>query len=73
MSGWLSNLPMITPVAFGSLPAAQEGMIAVINDGLAVNCADGSCTTFGTHVTGGGGALQLLIWYNNANWTLIGK
>jgi hypothetical protein len=74
MSGWISDILAITAVPFASLPAAPiQGMVATINDGLAGNCADGSCTTFGTNVTGGTGALKLLIWYNNAHWTLIGK
>ena len=34
---------------------------------------DSSCTTWGTTVTGGGGALNLLLWNNGANWTLVGK
>lgn len=74
MSGWINDVITLTPVAFASLPASpSNGMIMAINDGLAGNCADGSCTTFGTHVTGGTGALKLLVWYNGANWTLIGK
>jgi hypothetical protein len=58
---------------FGSLPSAIQGMTATIGDGLAGNCGDSSCTTFGTNVTGGGGALHLMIWYNGTNWTLVGK
>lgn len=59
---------------FANLPASpSQGMIASITDGLAGNCGDGSCTTFGTNVTGGGGALNLLIWYNGSHWTLTGK
>lgn len=50
-----------------------SGKIAYITDGLAGNCGDSSCTTFGTTVTGGSGALKLLMWYDGANWTLIGK
>jgi hypothetical protein len=58
---------------FGSLPSALQGMTATIGDGLAGNCGDSSCTTFGTTVTGGGGALHLQLWYNGTNWTLTGK
>jgi hypothetical protein len=35
--------------------------MAYISDGLAGNCGDAACTTFGTTVTGGGGALKLLM------------
>lgn len=60
---------------FADLPAAADanGMIAAITDGLAGNCGDATCTTWGTTVTGGGGALKLLLWSNGTNWTLIGK
>jgi hypothetical protein len=59
---------------FASLPSSPGvGEIATITNGLAGNCADGTCTTFGTNVTGGGGALKLLLWYNGTNWTLMGK
>lgn len=74
MSGWINDVLVLTPVAFSSLPSTpSEGMVMAINDGLAGNCADGSCTTWGTNVTGGTGTLKLLLWYNNAHWTLIGK
>ncbi len=65
--------PKVAPLTFATLPATVAGTVAYITDGAAGNCADGTCTTFGTNVTGGGGALKLLLWYNNANWTLIGK
>jgi hypothetical protein len=29
--------------------------------------------TFGSAVTGGGGALKLLVWWDGTAWTLIGK
>lgn len=61
------------PQLFSALPAspfASEEF--TISDGKAANCADGTCTTFGTHVTAGGGALNLKIRWNGANWTLIG-
>lgn len=58
---------------FANLPATTAGTMVYMTDGAAGNCGDGTCTTFGTTVTGGGGALKLLVWYNNANWTLIGK
>lgn len=62
------------PTTFAGLPATPaQGMMATITDGLATNCGDGSCTTFGTTVTGGTGALHLNLWYNGSNWTLIGK
>lgn len=58
---------------FASLPATTAGTVAYITDGLAANCGDTSCTTWGTNVTGGTGALKLLVWYNGSHWTLIGK
>jgi hypothetical protein len=58
---------------FATLPAATAGTVVYIADGATGNCGDSACTTFGTAVTGGGGALKLLIWYNAAGWTLIGK
>lgn len=67
------DIAMVNPIAFASLPTPTFGMIAVVKDGLAANCGDGTCTTFGTTVTAGGGALKLAIWYNGTNWTLIGK
>ena len=64
----------ITVTTFSGLPAATVGTVACITDGLATNCQDASCTSWGTKVTGGGGALKLLLWCNaSGNWTLIGK
>lgn len=60
-------------VTFANLPTASSGYEAYITDGLAANCGDTTCTTWGTTVTSGGGALKLLIWYNGVNWTLVGK
>jgi hypothetical protein len=51
-------LPALT---FATLPPAVPGTMASISDGLAANCGDGAFTTFGTAVTGGGGALKLLL------------
>lgn len=61
-----------TATTFASL-SAVTGTIAFVNDGLAASCGDAACTTWGTTVTGGGGSLQLLVWYNGVHWTLIGK
>ncbi len=58
---------------YANLPAQVIGQFAYITDGKASNCADTTCTTFGTNVTGGGGALPLLIWWNGAHYTLVGK
>jgi hypothetical protein len=63
-------LPALT---FATLPRAVAGTQAYITDGLAGNCGDAACTTFGTNVTGGGGALKLLLWNNGQPWTLRGK
>ena len=75
MTGWYVDILWNTPRAYSSLPAASvvPGAVAAINDGKAANCADGTCTTFGTVVSAGGGALPLLLWSNGMNWTLIGK
>jgi hypothetical protein len=58
---------------FANLPSPVIGTMGSITDGLAANCGDTTCTTFGTTVTGGGGALHLLVWNNGTNWTLMGK
>jgi hypothetical protein len=65
-----SALPALT---FATLPPAVVGTQAYVTDGLAANCGDAACTTFGTAVTGGGGALKLLLWNNGQAWTLRGK
>lgn len=62
-SSLFANLPPSSPI----------GQTAYITDGKASNCGDAACTTFGTTVTGGGGALNLKLWWNGANWTLIGR
>ena len=65
--------PSVIPAyTFATLPTTRAGTVAYMTDGATGNCADAACTTFGTAVTGGGGALKLLIWYNNAAWHLIG-
>lgn len=68
-----SDAHYMTGVAFASLPSAAAGEISYITDGKAANCGDSACTTWGTTVTAGGGALKLLLWNNGANWTLVGK
>ena len=55
-----------------TLPPATPGTMAYITDGLAANCGDAACTTFGTTVTGGG-ALKLFVWADGSHWTLKGK
>ena len=64
------SLPALT---FATLPPAVAGTIAYMADGATGNCGDSACAAFGTTVTGGGGALKILIFYDGANWTLIGK
>lgn len=77
MGGNAFNLKLspaaINGFAFSSLPTPAAGMMAYVTDGLAANCGDSACTAWGTTVTGGGGSLKLLVWYNNSNWTLVGK
>jgi hypothetical protein len=56
----------ITPgagVAVASLPTPTTGMVARVTNALA--------PTVGATVAGGGAA-QALVWYNGANWTVIG-
>jgi hypothetical protein len=64
------SFPALT---FATLPPAVTGTMAYISDGAAGNCGDGTCTTFGTTVTGGGGSVKILAWWNGSNWTLVGK
>lgn len=82
-SGYTSGLASGMARTYTSLPGnagsnsnypAQDGMVYDIVDGLAANCADGTCTTWGTHVSGGGGALHLQVRWNaaKAQWTLTG-
>lgn len=74
--GTINGAPDINaPLTFATLPTAATaaGNVSYITDGKASNCADTTCTTFGTGVTGGGGALPLLIWYTGAAWHLVGK
>jgi hypothetical protein len=64
----------LTGSAFASLPAAPPaGTLAYITDAIATGCADTTCTTFGTNITAGGGALKKLGWWNGTNWKLIGQ
>lgn len=66
--------PVQSGLLFAALPASPlAGTVAYITDGLAANCGDSACTTFGTNITGGTGTLKLLAWYNGAHWTLMGK
>jgi hypothetical protein len=58
---------------FSKLPGTIAGYYVTITDGKASNCGDSACTTWGTTVTGGGGALHLLLWANGTNYTLVGK
>lgn len=63
----------VNGIIFSALPTPAAGMMAYITDGKSSNCGDSACTTFGTTITAGAGALKLLAWYNGSNWTLIGK
>jgi hypothetical protein len=73
-AGDAPTTPLPAPTTtFAGLPTPVAGMYAYITDGKASNCADTTCTTFGTAVTGGTGALPLFIWYTGAAWHLVGK
>lgn len=50
--------------AFGDLPTPILGMMAVIEDS--------NTTTWGATAAGGGSS-TVLLWYNGANWTVIGS
>lgn len=63
-SWYVGNVPL-TPVAFAALPASpSEGMIAAVTDS--------NTATWGDTVAGGG-ANNVLAFYNGANWTVAGK
>ena len=74
-----ANDPNTTPLpapttTYAGLPGSPvAGMYAYISDGKSTNCGDSACTTWGTTVTAGAGALKLFIWFNGTNWTLAGK
>lgn len=53
--------PRLTPIAFASLPTGAEGMIAAITDS--------NTATWGATIAGGG-ANNVLGFYNGANWTV---
>jgi hypothetical protein len=61
-------LPITT---FTNLPGAVFRRIGGISDGLAANCGDGACTAPGTIISGGGGALMLLVYADGTNWRLL--
>jgi hypothetical protein len=64
--------PIITAHTYAGLPASPTaGQISHIIDGLAANCGDGACKLPNTTVTGGGGALDLLIGYDGAAWRIF--
>lgn len=67
------NTNKVAALIFTTLPVGVAGITAYITDGKSTNCGDGACTTWGTTVTGGTGALKLLVWFNGTNWTLVGK
>ena len=74
-TNWRVVMSPNNPTTFANLTTfPSDGAEANISDGLAANCADGTCTTFGTNVTGGGGALHLKVRWNSlkAHWTLMG-
>lgn len=51
--------------------AAGAGSLAHLTDGKASACGDGTCSTPGTIVTAGGGALDLMVRSDGANWRLV--
>ena len=62
--------PTITPHTYAGLPGSPTTISRII-DGLAANCGDTACTTPGATVTGGGGALDLLIGWDGAAWRIF--
>ncbi len=64
--------PIITAHTYAGLPGSPTaGQISHIIDGLAANCGDGACTTPGATITGGGGALDLLVGWDGATWRIF--
>jgi hypothetical protein len=66
--------PIVAPRTFAGLAALSptQGQLSLIVDGKNSNCGDGNCTTQGTGVTGGGGSLVLLLYYDTVatSWRL---
>lgn len=50
-----------------TLPAGAVGMLARVTDG------DASLAWGDTVINSGAGATHYLVWFNNANWTVVGK
>ncbi|SDD95261.1 hypothetical protein SAMN05216337_1017140 [Bradyrhizobium brasilense] len=71
--GFANGYNMSGYPTYGSLPVGAFGSVAYIADGSTAWCGDSTCTTWGTAVTGGGGAIHLNLWHNGTNYTLIGK
>jgi hypothetical protein len=70
------NNQIVTAHSYAGLPVSPTaGQISHIIDGLAANCGDGTCTTPGATVTGGGGsggsAIDLLIGWDGAAWRIF--
>lgn len=53
----------LVPTAFASLPTATEGMVAAVTDS--------NTNTWGATIAGGG-ANNVLAFYNGSNWTVAG-
>lgn len=73
---WFNDSNPAALFTYANLPTGgnvTEGDEYMISDALAANCADGSCSTFATNVTGGGGALHRKVRWNGSNWTLVGR
>ena len=62
-TGSTSAIRIVQPLTVATLPTPLTGMMARVTDALA--------PTMGTTVAAGGAA-QALVWYNGANWTVIG-
>lgn len=61
----LGDVLQLTPIAIGSLPGTPSlGMVEAVTDAL--NPVLGS-------TVGSGGSAKALVWYNGANWTVVGK
>jgi hypothetical protein len=67
-----ANDPTALPIStYANLPGTIFRYIAGITDGKASNCGDSACTAPGTIVSGGGGALKLLLYADGTNWRLL--
>jgi hypothetical protein len=65
---WTVTVPIVHKnYTVGTLPTGVTGAVAYITDG------DAGLAWGATAVNSGAGATKYLVWYNGANWTVVGK